>query len=79
MRGSVLDRVRSLVERLAPAAICDECIAERLELSGRQQASGRTRELAGTFGFERQIGECALCGDTKKVIRGKARSRPNGR
>jgi hypothetical protein len=73
MRGTVFDRVRSLVERLAPSAICDDCIAERLDLTVRQQANHKTRELAGSGGFEREIGECTLCGATKKVIRQRGR------
>lgn len=73
MRGTVLDRVRSLVTRLAPEPVCDDCIAERLDLTVRQEANRKTRELVGTAGLERQIGECALCGRTKNVIRHKGR------
>lgn len=73
MRGTVLDRVRSLVIRLAPEPVCDDCIAERLSLTVRQHANRNTRELAGTAGLERQIGECTLCGRTKNVIRYKGR------
>jgi uncharacterized protein YaaQ len=65
-----IDRIRAFVTRLAPAAVCDDCIAERLELSVRQQAIDVTRELAGTQGFVRQKGPCALCGADKLVIRG---------
>jgi hypothetical protein len=68
MKGTVLDRVRSLVERLAPAAICDDCISERLQLTLRQHANHKTRELAGTAGFKRSVGECSMCSLTKKVI-----------
>ena len=69
---SVRDEVRGLIERLSPAPICDDCISERLGLSVRQHANHKTRELAGTRRFERQIGPCAICGATKKVIRAKA-------
>jgi len=69
MPETVLEKVRNLVERLAPVAICDDCIAEQLTLSIRQHANHKTRELAGTSGFERQLAECGLCGETKKVIR----------
>lgn len=66
---TVLNRVRALIERLSPAPICDDCIAERLALSVRQHANHKTRELAGTDGFERRLDPCAICGTTKKVIR----------
>lgn len=66
---TVLDDVRNLIARLAPEAVCDDCIAERLQLSVRQHANHKTRELAGTDGFERHKGQCSLCGCDKLVIR----------
>ena len=69
----VADRVRALIERLAPAPICDDCITDKLELSVRRHANHKTRELAGSGGFERRVDACSLCGATKKVIR-----RPQG-
>jgi hypothetical protein len=65
---TVLDKVRAFVVRLAPAAVCDDCIAERLELSVRQHANHKTRELAGSQGFVRAKGPCSLCGSDKLVI-----------
>lgn len=73
MTGSVLDRVRSLVERLSPAPVCDDCIADRLGLTVRQHANHKTPELMGIGGFERDIGTCSLCSAAKKVIRQKGR------
>lgn len=67
-----LNKVRALIERLSPEPICDDCITERLGLSVRQHANHKTRELAGTSGFERRQDHCAICGVAKKVIR-KAR------
>lgn len=66
---TVLDDVRNLIARLAPDPVCDDCIADRLGLSVRQHANHKTRELAGTGGFERRKGICSLCGAEKKVIR----------
>lgn len=66
---TVLDQVRALIERLSPEPVCDDCIADRLKLSVRQHANHKTRELAGSDGFERRIDACSLCGATKKVIR----------
>jgi hypothetical protein len=66
---TVLDAVRALIVRLSPQAICDDCIADRLELSIRQHANHKTRELAGTEGFERRKDRCSLCDGEKLVIR----------
>ena len=66
---TVLDDVRALVTRLSPEPVCDDCIAERLGLSIRQHANHKTRELAGSGGFERRKGRCSLCGTEKLVIR----------
>ncbi|VVT23981.1 conserved hypothetical protein [Sphingomonas sp. EC-HK361] len=66
---TVLDQVRGLIERLSPEPICDDCISERLGLSVRQHANHKTRELAGTRGFERRKEHCSICGSEKKVIR----------
>jgi hypothetical protein len=65
----VLDEVKALIVRLSPQAVCDDCIAERLNLSVRQHANHQTRELSGSAGFERRKAECSLCGATKLVIR----------
>jgi hypothetical protein len=73
MRGTVFDRVRALVERLSGEPLCDDCIADRLALTVRQHANHKTRQLAANRGFERQLGECSLCGATKKVTRQKGR------
>lgn len=75
MRGTVFDRVKSLVERLSPQPVCDDCITERLALTSREHADHKTRELSGMVGFETQNGECSLCGAKKTVIRQKGRHR----
>lgn len=66
---TVLDDVRKFVIRLSPEPVCDDCITERLQLGIRQHANHKTRELAGTGGFERRKAPCALCGVEKLVIR----------
>lgn len=71
--ATVLDRVRAFVERLTPEPVCDDCIAERLSLSVRQHANHKTRELAGSPGFERRKDSCSLCGLIKLVISKKLR------
>ena len=66
---TVLDQVVELLVRMSPAAICDDCIADRLGLTARQRANHKTIELGGSPGFERLKGACSICGDLKKVIR----------
>ena len=68
----VMDRVEALIHRLAPAAICDDRIVERLGLNAVHQASLRTRELAGMRAYERSEEPCSLCGEPKSVIRRQA-------
>ena len=65
----MFDQVRSFIMRLSPEPVCDDCIAARLQISVRQHANHKTRELAGSAGFERSLGECSLCGARKLVIR----------
>ena len=65
---TALDQVRALIERLAPKAICDDCIAERLDLGVRQHANHKTRELAGSHGFVRDKSTCSMCGSIKLAI-----------
>lgn len=67
--STVLDTVRAFITRLAPKAVCDDCIADRLDLSVRQHANHKSRELAGSDGFVREKAPCSLCGTEKLVIR----------
>jgi hypothetical protein len=66
---SVLENVRKLVERLAPAPVCDSCIAERLNLPSRQYGNRYARELVGQNHIERCRGICSLCSGEKIVTR----------
>lgn len=66
---TVLERVRAFVARLSPEAVCDDCITEKLDLSVRQRANHKTRELAGSGGFERRKAQCSICLAEKMVIR----------
>jgi hypothetical protein len=66
---SVLDDVRALIVRLSPSPICDDCVADKLSLPGRQHANQKARELAGSNGFERRRDICSLCYGEKLVTR----------
>ena len=81
VEGQKLNEEREAIERLladrrralADAERTARYEAERLDLTVRQHANHKTRELAGMPGFERQLDACSLCGATKKVIRHKGR------
>jgi hypothetical protein len=70
---TVLDKVRGLIERLAPEPVCDDCLAAKLDLPWSSQANLAARELAGTGGFERRNDSCALCGVVRTVTRRAAK------
>ena len=62
-------KVKALIKRLTPDAICNPCIAERLGLEQLETSERLLNELVGLNGFERKIGPCAICGESKKTIR----------
>ena len=66
---TVLDDVHNYIARHSPEAVCDDCIAAGLNLSVRQHANHKTRELAMMPHFDRHTDVCSGCGATKKVIR----------
>ena len=67
------DQIRRMIERLAPKPICDDCIADRLELADWQGVTQASRELAGQDGFERARDRCTICGLSKLVTRRRPR------
>jgi len=66
---TILDQVELFVWRQKGNAVCDDCIAGVLDLSVRQHANHKTRELAQRSTFERVKDTCTKCGSDKKVIR----------
>ena len=66
-RITALDKVRALIERLAPEPLCDDCIAEKLDMVWKSQANVAARELAGTHGILRRKDMCSLCGGVRIV------------
>ena len=71
--GNGADQVRRMIERLAPEPICDDCIADNLELADGQSVAQASRELAGQDGFERARDRCTICGLSKLVTRKRPR------
>lgn len=66
---SDLSAVDKFVRRLAPEAVCNDCIAGKLGISDQAEAAHATRMLAGANGFERIKDRCSICGLIKSVIR----------
>ncbi len=65
---TVLDDVYAFIVGNAPKGHCDDCIANALNLTVRQHANHKTRALAKDKSFIRQIGECAYCKKTNKIV-----------
>ncbi len=65
---TVLEDVSDLIKHIAPATICDDCVADRLGLSVRQHANHKTRKLSVMRGFDRRKDVCSVCGASKLVI-----------
>lgn len=69
----IYNRIRAFVERLTPDLVCDRCVVERLGLHQELTPGLVLHELATQPRFERQVGQCALCGDSTQAIRRKGR------
>lgn len=65
----VTDAIRKLIERLSPNPVCDDCIADKLELADRQEVRLATQELTASSQFERGRDTCSLCGGRKLTTR----------
>ncbi len=66
---TILDNIRRLVERLAPAPVCDDCLTERVDPTATEDIRTAIGELTVTRGFDRIRDACSLCGEHKMVIR----------
>ncbi len=62
------DRVNAFLTVRRPNRFCDNCIAESLELSWRQDAQKATSVLETMDSFHRALGVCSMCGKEKMVI-----------
>ncbi|RIJ23467.1 hypothetical protein D1224_04165 [Henriciella barbarensis] len=66
---TVLEQVAGRIRTIKPNPICDDCLAAEIQLSVRQHANHKTRELAENPGFRREQSHCSRCGSLKKCIR----------
>lgn len=68
-RTRILEKVRRLVEALAPAPVCDGCVAGRLDEAPDSEVQMSLSELAAERGYSRENDTCGLCGTHGHVIR----------
>jgi hypothetical protein len=69
MRNITARLTQDLLTKRAGAAVCDDCIADRLHFAERAYVNRTTRALASKDGFDRRSGRCSDCGRKKLVIR----------
>ncbi len=74
---SIRDRVSAFLTAQRLSRFCDDCIAESLELGGKQKvpkasivlAAEASIVLATMDSFHRALGICSMCGKEKTVTR----------
>jgi hypothetical protein len=66
---NIVQDVERLIREVAPNALCNDCIADELGLSVRQQAYDKTKELGRHVAFDQGMHTCVRCGDVKLVTR----------
>lgn len=69
----IYSRIKGFVERLVPELVCERCVASRLEIQDSGATALALQDLAALPEFERQVGPCALCGESTQAIRCKSR------
>ena len=68
MHRSVPHKVSEFLTQRQGRNYCDICMQERLGLKWRQQVQLITATLACTEVFERDLGRCSICNESKQVI-----------
>ncbi|WP_371396452.1 GIY-YIG nuclease family protein [Fretibacter rubidus] len=63
-----IERVKALHLKEGAKPLCDDCIAEKLTLSARQESNIISRKLIQTPFFDRVKDICSSCGGTKYVM-----------
>lgn len=66
---ALFHKTRSLVTRLSPEPICDDCIADKLDIADISEVIIKTTELATNMGFEKINASCGICDQRKRVMR----------
>jgi hypothetical protein len=67
--AAILNQIRRLVLRLAPAPVCDGCIARQLNLTASDEFRSCIGELAAERDCRRERDACALCKVQSPVLR----------
>ncbi len=58
---TVAERINKFITEIRPEAVCDGCIAVELKLRP-QQVNQVTLALGTTSDFDRDLGDCSMCG-----------------
>ncbi len=66
---SMLVRVTAFLTAQRPSRFCDDCIAESLKRSLRNEVQKTTMALETMGSFHRALGVCSMCGKEKRVTR----------
>jgi len=66
---TVPDRVNQFISINGPAAYCDGCIREALDVARNQQVQQITAALATTSDFTRSLESCSVCKNELQVIK----------
>lgn len=66
---TVPERIHKFLTERTPEPICDDCIAERSDVSPRQQVNPIASALGLTTDFRRGHGTCSICKNDKLVTR----------
>ncbi|HVH48783.1 MAG TPA: hypothetical protein VM760_02745 [Sphingomicrobium sp.] len=66
---TIAGQIEQLIESLKGAAICNDCITDRLNQSVRSQANAVTRGLGDDDRFGRGKASCGLCGSPWTIVR----------
>jgi hypothetical protein len=66
---TIPERIYAFLKRIAPKAICDDCLAKEAGVSQRQTVNTVASTLALTAEFDRRNGDCSICKNQKLVTR----------
>lgn len=69
MTELVAQRINEHITLEKPNAWCDSCIVKNLFLTAHAHSAQITAALGTTSDFVREMGECSICHEPRKVIR----------
>ncbi len=64
----VAQKINDFITSHRPAAVCDKCLVESLDLTTQAHSARITAALGTTSDFVRERAECSLCKNVRVVI-----------